>query len=401
MIDVALSRLDLDPSKPPRRSPPRPPALRQPAYEEQFDFLTVFYDCFTSADQRSVICLGPPLANLAPIVLPVIRRGFGRWLPARIAVRESNHLAEVRIATRRRRAALPSEAFVQKEIAVRPNHCDLFHGRRVLLSKTRDNELAWIRDWAHFFAAHHGCDAVLLYNNSKTGSDSGAIRDALAAVPGIAVALVIHWPFPFGPNGGPARIWDSDFCQYGALEHARHRFLAKAQAVVNADIDEFVVTSGNRSIFELASLSATGYLQYAGHWIENATLIDCEPRRHMHYIYRSTAPEVDGATIFDPELGNVPVAVQPKWAVVPSRSPATAQWRVHDINGMQPDRSLSALASIRHFKAINTNWKTARWRLERPDAQRHSPDADLLPLLQIFDDGETAPWRAAGTSTYP
>ena len=48
-------------------------------------------------------------------------------------------------------------------------------------------------------------------------------------------------------------------------------FLASRRTVVNADVDELVVTKDKVSIFELVSRSETGYLKYPGYWIESAT----------------------------------------------------------------------------------------------------------------------------------
>jgi len=78
MPEIELSRLDLDESQAPRRSPPRSPEHRQPDYDEKFDFFTVLYDCFAAPYGRRLVCLGPPLFNLEPTVVPAIERAFLR-----------------------------------------------------------------------------------------------------------------------------------------------------------------------------------------------------------------------------------------------------------------------------------------------------------------------------------
>jgi hypothetical protein len=374
MLRVELSRVDLDPSRPLRRVAPRPPQHRQADYDKNFDFLTVFYDCFASVDDRARILIGPPLANLEPAVVAAIRRSFHRWTRALPSVRNLDHQSTLCVQSRKAKARLQSGVFLQDKIIVQPNACALFRGSKVLLTKSKNNDLVWIRDWVHFFARHHGADAVLLYHNGEA-ADVPAIHRAVASVQGISVAQIVHWPYLWGPVGWPMNMWDSDFCQYGALEHARHRFLALAAAVVNADIDEFVITRDHQPLFDLVQRSRPGYLRYDGHWVENATSVDGEePRRHRHYVYRSVAP---------PEL-----QVQPKWAVVPSRCPSDSQWLVHAISGMEPDSALSNWASIRHFKAINSNWKMPRWRPERPDARKHVVDEGLLPWLKVFQGSD-------------
>ena len=54
MKNIDLSPLELHPGSPIRRAMPRPLHLRQPDYEEKFDFTTVFYDCFRSLDRQLV-----------------------------------------------------------------------------------------------------------------------------------------------------------------------------------------------------------------------------------------------------------------------------------------------------------------------------------------------------------
>ncbi len=72
--DIVLSPLGLNPQNPLRRESPRPEYLRGPGYQEQFDDLTVFYDCFRTADGRGTIMLGPPLLNLEPSSLARLAR---------------------------------------------------------------------------------------------------------------------------------------------------------------------------------------------------------------------------------------------------------------------------------------------------------------------------------------
>ena len=175
------------------------------------------------------------------------------------------------------RADLPDDIFSQSEITVQPNNCELFN-RKVLLTQSKNNDLAWIGDWVTFFARHHGCDAVLFYDNASTNYEMKAIYETISSTPGIEVVVVVHWPYKYGPPGTD-RVpglekklpWDSNYSQLGLLEHARTRFLSYAASVVNADVDELVLTKERVSIFELVSRSETGYLSYPGYWIETAT----------------------------------------------------------------------------------------------------------------------------------
>jgi hypothetical protein len=382
MENIQLSPLELDSSYSIRRTMPRPANLRQPDYEDKFDFLTVFYDCFASVDAGWCIFLGPPFMNLGPIVLPTIRTVFRCDSPSEVVLRHSKPCAQLWLRTTASRAELPLSVFRQNEIAIQPNECHLFRDRKVLLTKSKDNDLCWIRDWVHFFARKHGSDAVLFYDNASTKYEISKIHETISSIPGIEVAVVVHWPYKFGPVGsesfhGPQGLpWDSTYSQLGILEHARHRFLALAEAVVNADVDELVLTKSNASVFELLSRSHTGYLEYPGHWIESATESTRTDRRHFDFVYRSAAPV---------ELA------KPKWTIAPRRCPPYSQWLVHAVRGMQSD-ALACEVSYRHFRAISTGWKYPRGKLERPSERDYVRDDELVTWMEVLKLSEQEAW---------
>jgi hypothetical protein len=371
---VALSPLILNPQNFLRRESPHPKHLRGQGYEERFDSLTVFYDCLRTADGRGTIMLGPPLFNLKHTVLRALRRVYRVPWFSRIPVLQFDRHSQLRMGPVGA-VDLPPGLFQQNRLVVQPNCSEWFRGRRVVLTLSRDNELQWIRDWARFFVSKHGADSVLIYDNASTKYASDEIREVINSVPGVDVGVVIDWPYPYGIQD--RILWDSDYCQYGTLEHARYRFLANAQAVVNADIDEFPITTDGESLFDIALRSGTGYLKYGGQWIENASVspdAKTTRRRHKHYIHRSTSPSHD--TGDDPWTH--------KWTVIPARCPPDVQWRVHDVSGMTPD-PLSSLVCFRHFRAINTHWASDRWQPEETNECYHEVDEELREWLQLFD----------------
>jgi hypothetical protein len=379
---IKLSPLELDPSGPIRRTMPRPANLRQPDYADHFDFLTVFYDCFASVDAGWCILLGPAFMNLEQIVLPTIPTVFRCDSPSEVVLHHSKPCAQLWLRTTANRAELPPSVFRQNEIAIQPNECHLFRDRKVLITKSKDNDLCWIRDWVHFFARKHGTDAVLFYDNASTKYEIPKIHETISSIPGIEVAAVVDWPYKFGPVGsesfhGPQGLpWDSTYSQLGILEHARHRFLALAEAVVNADVDELVLTKSNASVFELLSRSHTGYLEYPGHWIESATESTRADRRHFDFVYRSAAPV---------ELA------KPKWTMAPRRCPPHSQWLVHAVRGMQSD-ALASEVSYRHFRAISTGWKYPRGQLDRPNERDYVRDDELMTWMEVLKLPEQEAW---------
>jgi hypothetical protein len=376
MDKIKLSPLELDSSYPIRRTMPRPANLRQPDYEDRFDFLSIFYDCFESVDATWRIFLGPPLLNLEPIVLPALPTVFRCRSSSDVLLRHLTACTQLWLRIVENRAVLPLGVFHQTEITVQPNHCDLFHGRNVLLTLSKENDLCWIRDWVHFFARKHGSDAVLFYDNASTNYEISEIRETILSIPGIEVTVVVPWPYKYGPGSEEEGLpWDSEFSQSGVLEHARHRFLTLAEAVVNADVDELVLTKNKASVFDLVQRSHTGYLKYTGHWIESATESTGADRRHFDFVYRSAAP-----------------ADEPyKWTVAPRRCPPHSQWLVHQVSGMQSD-ALSCEVSYRHFRAISTGWKYPRGKLERPNERDYVKDDELMTWMQVLKLSAQEAW---------
>jgi hypothetical protein len=227
---------------------------------------------------------------------------------------------------------------------VQTDNNDLFSGRRTLLTLQKDNDLAWIKDWVEFHVRTQEVDAVLVYDNGSSRYGTDDLLECLRGVAGVEVAVVVVWPFLYGPQGGSGRPWDSDFCQAGMFEHARRRFLRHALAVVNADIDELIVSS-SASVVSMAQGSRLGVVAYSGQWVEAVPRPDIERDgewRHRDFIYASLAED----------------ACPPKWTVVPARVPLAFQWRTHSLRGMPVWHRDTV--KYRHFKGISTGWKYGR-----------------------------------------
>lgn len=358
------------------REPPRPPELRGPAYADQFDWDTLFYDVYRVG--RHVVFQGPPLLNLRAEIEQ------GDWLASRLkgffprAKRiERNRGSEYWVREGGDAIVLDSP-LGHHDIRVQPNLSDRFAGRRVLHTLSRNNDIAWIVDWARFYVTVHGADAVLLYDNASTDYSTDDLRAALGeAFPGLAVA-VVDWPFRYGPQGGMAGAvggteapWDSDFCQTGSLQHARFRFLGKARSVLNVDVDELVLSDRGRSVFAAAEKTRGGFVKFAGHWISATTPHGAAPgsARHGDFWLRD-AEETD--------------TCPPKWCVVPGRtSTARHCWSVHNLFGARRNRHLSGEFAYRHMRGISKGWKEVRWDASAYDPDRFTPDAQLQAAFEI------------------
>lgn len=359
-----------------RRESPRPPHLRNDRYADQFDGHTLFYDVYRVG--RDVVLQGPPLLNLAaPLLLaPALRNRFGPLLPRMRRV-ERHNASEIWLRTYDVELTLDSP-LGHHAIAVQPNMSHRFAGRRVLHTLSKDNEVRWIVDWIRFYAAVHGADAVLIYDNGSTRYSAADLEAQLAATFPDIVVTVVAWPFKYGPQGGLAGAvngieapWDSDYCQTGSLQHARFRYLRSARSVLNVDIDELVVGAGNSGpIFAATERSRSGFIKFAGQWITSATprsvtVADC---RHGDFTLRD---------------GQETEICPPKWCVVPGAChDSRHSWSVHNLFGARANKRISADYAYRHMKGISNNWKYDRWDAGDFDPARFVEDAPLRRMME-------------------
>jgi hypothetical protein len=367
-----------------RRESTRPAALREEKFEEQFDATTLFFDAVRSEDSDRIILLGPPLFNLAPAFANMRIVALPSRVGCSFELRHLDRHMQVWLNAPRGTERLRfSGNLGEFEVAVAEPAPSPFRGRRVIFTLSKDNELEWIRDWVRFNRDVHGADAVLIYDNESSRYTTGELLDAVRSLAGIGEAAVVHWPFRYGPQGTLARgLWDSDFCQIGAWEHARRRFLANARSVMNSDIDELVLCTDGSSVFEKTERSPFGITRYSGRWVvaTEASHPEMLPRHRDFDITLRT--QMQRTRFF---LKRDAVACFPKWTIVPRRCPDRAQWKVHKIGGWLPARLKTSRVEFRHFREIGGNWKYNRKIRESFDPARHVRDEALARAFGRVD----------------
>lgn len=358
-----------------RREPTRPLELRDADFEARFDHDTLFYDGFRLPDRR-IALLGPPFLNLKPVLEEMSVTALPSGRQCRFRLRELDRHGQIIVEAPEDTTSL-SLRFRDgaAEIPVQGSGADAFAGRRVLFTLSKNNRLHWIRDWICYGRDVHGADAVLFYDNGSTDYAPADILDTIAGIDGIAAARVVDWPFKYGPQGTREKgSWDSDFCQHGALEHARWRFLQSARSAQNADIDELVVSRRGRSVFAAAEAGPFGIVAYPGRWVVGTrrSPVSQDDDRRTHRDYDTVLRRQ-----WSRKFGILPsdgAACPPKWTVVPSRCPAAAQWSVHSIVGWLPSRLMSPDLSYRHFREISDGWKYRRADRQDFDPALHEED---------------------------
>lgn len=361
-----------------RRTPRRPVELRQTDFDEKFDDDSLFFAVYEEDD--GIRLDGPPLWNLRDVVAEAGWMADGSHIdPSRIKLRDRGHAQDSQIVAKAStlHVELGGDVF---DIDVGPSYLDLFEGRRVIYTKSKNNDLRWIKEWATFYHSEHGVDGVLLYDNGSDSYTAQEVLDALADVPGIEAVAVVSWPFKFGPQAGARGKFDSDFFEYVVGSNAQHRFLGRAASVTHCDIDELVMTDDGRPIHEHLEESAKGYLRYWGRVVNG----------HLR------EPVADGATVSFENFGYYDPAKEPstlKWSCIPGRLDPSVQWRTHAIDGV----SVLATSHVlhRHFHAVSTGWKFPRNQAVGRVPEGLAIDTSLVAAMQragiAVDSGDEDP----------
>ncbi|MFJ2617865.1 polysaccharide pyruvyl transferase family protein [Glutamicibacter sp. NPDC087344] len=367
---VTLSPLTLEPGNSVFRKPPRPINQQQPDYLEKFDSQTIFYDAFH--DGENIRFSGPPLLNLAEYVGPEnFQSGHRPPIEGKFCDLDRTQSSWIRF-DHRTNDVLFTGLGIQHKLSIGESFLDVMTSRNVLVTKSKNNDLEWIRDWIKFHVEVQEINAVLLYDNSSSDYDSLALMDMMRKIEGLEVGVVVEWPFKFGPQGGNWEgmnnaPWDSDFTEYSILEHARHRFLKKANLVISADIDELVMSNGGQSVLHIIDELQTGGIAYSGRWINNV-LID-------ENLNSSGTTSFGSFGYFDPREA----PTTQKWSILPRLTTTASQWKTHSLAGYKLTKT--DLVTHRHFRGISNNWKTARSKPQQLDTSHHIFDHVLSKNL--------------------
>jgi hypothetical protein len=353
-----------------RREPRAPQRKRPQAFVDAFDATSMFYDCFWHADGQRVLLVGPPPVNLvAGYALAAYTA-----LPSRTKLKQRSHSSLSVMITELRGVPEGSTAISvtfgreTAELPIRANLSQQLGGARILFGMNKDNDLAWIREWATFHQRLHGTDTIILYDNGSTAYTTNDVVDSLRSVPGLAHVAVPVWPQPFGRTDPAVRLnpyW-AHFPQIGSMSAVLRRYGAKAAGILNADIDELVEAPGGRSIYDVASSLKHGLAVFRGRWVEAVPLTGAAAD-HRDY----------GFVKRDPKRA---LSRPNKWALDPKR-PWVANLNVHPYWHWIAGRPMFAKvspegASYWHFRGINTNWKADRTS-SPPPPETLAADAEL------------------------
>ena len=237
------SSIELPLNRNARRSAPRPQEQRDPGYDDAFEATFLFYDIFWRGGE--VVMIGPPLRNLLPI-LDVARIELdGAAIPHLPKPRELDRVQISSIPAARPAGNLSFDAgWVTAQVTVQRQHNEVFNGRKVLFTLSKNNDLSWIEDWIDFHVRVHGVDAVLIYDNASDRYGPDELLDRMRSIPGILAAVVVPWPYKYGPAGPLGQALSGQRLLPASYARARATTISFADtaAILQIDIDEMLIS---------------------------------------------------------------------------------------------------------------------------------------------------------------
>ncbi|MEO5805552.1 hypothetical protein [Devosia sp.] len=362
-----------------RRIPLGPELPREQKFWDNFEPLAVFYDVFRDVSGRHVYLIGPMALNLAPLLEQMQITGLPSGTKARVKLHHGIQ-AEIVRATLPRSDDRLSIRLGEKtfEISIQPNRSEALKGDRVVFTINKNNDLAWISDWARFYVKEHGATAAVIYDNGSTDYTMAELQAALA-VPGLKHALVIPWLYKFGVMEDVFTGHDFGgnwpmFAQPPLFPQFLRKYAAKARSIVNADIDEFVVSPQRKSIFKATERALFGTIRFNRLWVENMRDGDDPPRHRDFFIRKAGRKSKDRGK---------------KWSLAPGRS-WLASWRAqpwtHQVKGWLNLSGSSVDFYCYHFIGISHSWYWDRTQSPAFDPKLHQRDQLLEKVLKdTFD----------------
>jgi hypothetical protein len=204
----------------------------------------------------------------------------------------------------------------------------------------RNERLDWVRDWLLFHQREHGADAALITNNGSTDYASADLLAAMRSVPGYATAQVLDAPLPWGPFQFEKGVDDAKFLQTALLNLTRDRFFPNAVGVINTDVDELVVRTGDRTAYDIAR--RWGYATFRGSW--HYARPTGRPLRHADHI------------LIDPAEKPCPT----KYVYVPASLLGRGCLSVHSHEKIGRNFFKTSELHFLHCRGISTSWKIPR-----------------------------------------
>lgn len=329
-----------------RRHPPRKLEDQQADYYSKFDFNTVFSDVFKSSSK--LIAIGPPFLNLLPSLKRATFLINSAAIPsAAISFHELNRCCRLEIDLSMLATQIVPEQLTirspqfELSCSVGSSHTDVFEGKNVLVTLSRDNDLEVIRKWIELQISANSIDAAIFADNKSSQYSKQELFDCLSNIKGLSTTYLVDWPHLYGPTGGPNQKWDSDYGQHQVWEWTRRRFLGKARTVTISDVDELPLTESGRPVGDVALETKSGVYAYPMRSVVPRLIPDREEREvRLFSDFNYFQPGSTGSN---------------KYTYVPEKLGDSQQLLVHRVDGAISETPEPAFA--RHFIGLHRNWR--------------------------------------------
>ena len=308
----------------------------------QYDFNTLFYDCFLDTEAGEILLLGPPLLNLKNLIKETDFLIDGQKVKIK-EIRKLSRCSIVALEAQGGNVLTLKHVLFGGSIPIGRSYVDEFANLNGMYTISLNNRLDWIADWLSYYVRMHGAETVVLSDNGSQAYSLSDLRQTLSNIPGLKKAVVLRARYPFGPTAANKAGYASLFLQRSLAELGRKRFFAQARAVVNADIDELFHSKNGQSVFDATVESKDGYLRGNAEWVYALEPGPNGYARHCDHSHVSASGK--------PKANR-------KWCVVPAGPQKGKQWLTHFLDSSKDP--VDPNFRIWHFRQVSTGWKFDR-----------------------------------------
>jgi hypothetical protein len=315
---------------------------RPEGFENRYDFKTLFYDVVYLPKGNWVVLHCPKLLNFKSIIRSAKITCDGQPVGRR-RIRLLRRCDEVWIKVKGPVARIQIEApEISVDLPVNNDAAD-FAGRRVMVTRSKDNPLEWIVAWVKFHTKHQGVDAILFIDNGSTLYSPEELEQTLQGIEGLKTIGVVPAPFRYGGSNTGKLKHLTKFFQSSLLNLIKDRFFAQSAGVLWHDVDELVI-SDRGTVFEEAEKSWLGYVTIPGFW-RYAAKVEGRMSSQADHIYQK-----------QPDAG-----CKEKYCLIPNRWAAQGTWDVHGIRRYALNGLVKSTTSrFLHCANLSNSWKRDR-----------------------------------------
>lgn len=350
MAIVELAGMDIPVETGLKRDKPPACIIRHESFWDLYDSRTLFYDIVHDQPKNRLRVYAPRLWGIekevraASFFIDGVKSTPKKFIIGRhIDIIQFDNVKQASILK-----IIISGAVIEQSVNKNDPDFDFTNG---VFTKSKNNRLGWVHDWASYHVREHGATSVIVADNGSTDYSLHDLHETLLSIPGLKCVHVINANKRFGPS--EAHCSKSSLAtslQVALLNIAIDRFFGKSSVMLNVDIDELVVSRKNQSIFDETRKKIFGHITFEGVWTYSKHA--SEIAKHSdHFWFKKND-----------------IACPTKYSLA-SHSPfRRLQLQVHNI--ARVDRNVFKSRSnfyFLHCRQISTSWKYDRAKIDNAD----------------------------------